>query len=55
MNSTFLQLSSGFLTAALAVIIPISSTAAYALPTVEADAPHVHTHIEEWYWRDMSY
>ncbi len=54
MHSPLLQLSSGFLTAILAVILPISSTAASALPQLEAEPPHVHARIEEWYWRDMS-
>ncbi|MEM9806871.1 MAG: hypothetical protein AAF959_16495 [Cyanobacteria bacterium P01_D01_bin.56] len=55
MNSTLFWLSSGFLTAVLAVIIPVSATAASAFTYLEADAPQVNTSIEEWHWRNMSY
>ena len=53
MNSTLLKLSSGFLTAALVVIVPV--TAAAASSTLETDAVQVNTQIEEWHWRDMSH
>lgn len=53
MNSTFLQLSSGFLTVALVMIsAPTVSAFPYYL---EADAPQVKSMIEEWHWRDLDH
>ncbi|MEM6253708.1 MAG: hypothetical protein AAF821_12380 [Cyanobacteria bacterium P01_D01_bin.156] len=54
MNSTLFQLSSGFLTAALAVTVTFPA-AALAVPSLEADALQVQTIIEEWHWRDMDH
>ncbi|MEM9266103.1 MAG: hypothetical protein AAGA46_11315 [Cyanobacteria bacterium P01_F01_bin.13] len=55
MKSTLIRLSSGVLTAVLALAIPAHSTVAESNSPLETDSPQAHTVIEEWHWRDMSF
>lgn len=54
MGSTMLKLSSGFLTAALALTVPMQAIAAISLPQIETDSPSGQVVIKEWHWRNMT-
>ncbi len=54
MKSTLIRLSSGVLTAILAIAIPTRSTVAESNSSLENDSPQTQTVIEEWHWRNMS-
>ena len=49
------KLSSGFLAAALVLMIPMGATAAIFTPQLETDSPQAQTTIKEWHWRDMAF
>ena len=55
MQSTLLKLSSGFLTAMLALSVPMQAIAAVSLPKLETDSPSGQVVIEEWHWRNMAF
>lgn len=50
-----IRLSSGFLTALLALALLGRIAAANTLPQLETTDAHIQTVIEEWHWRNMAF